>query len=488
MIELVKLLEKLEYTIVCGDASTSVENLVYDSRKVNQNDVFVCITGAVSDGHSYIDEVIEKGATVLIVEKDIEITENINKVTVIKVSDTRYALAYMSAAFFGYPANELFTIGVTGTKGKTTTTFMVYDILNACNIKTGLIGTIETIIGEERFPSPNTTPESYKVQEYFRKMVDCGCKCVVMEVSSQALMLHRTAGIIFDIGVFTNLEPDHIGPNEHSSLEDYISCKGLLFKQCKVGIVNADSDYLEEVLKKHTCEIQTYGINNGADFNASHIKYENKGGMISTAYDVTGTKALHVELSLPGKFSVYNSLCAVAITSHLDVDDDILERALLNAKVAGRVEPVKVSDDFVVMIDYAHNAMSLKSLLETLREYNPKRIISLFGCGGNRSKLRRFEMGEVSGKLADFTIITSDNPRFEEPKDIMADIETGIKKTDGRYIMIENRGEAIKYAIENGQPGDMIILAGKGHEDYQEIKGVKYHMTDRELVLKAIER
>lgn len=486
--KLKKLLEKLEYSVLNGSDEIDVNNLIYDSRKVAEGDVFVCITGAVSDGHAYIPDVVQKGAKAIIVENDVEITEAYQSITFIKTKDTRLALAYMSAAFFDYPAEKIKTVGITGTKGKTTTTFMIRDILEKCNIKTGLIGTIETIIGDKRIPSANTTPESYKVQEYFSEMVKCGCKCVVMEVSSQALMLHRTAGINFDIGVFTNLEPDHIGPNEHESFEDYMACKGLLFKQCKIGIANVDNEHMEEVFKTHTCEVETFGIKNSADLKAENIEYRHEGGHITTAYDISGKYNMKVRLTLPGEFSVYNSLCAVAVAEHFDVSDELLKAALLDAKVAGRVEPVKASEDFIVMIDYAHNAMSLKSLLGTLREYNPGRIVSLFGCGGNRSKLRRFEMGEVSGNMADFTIITSDNPRFEEPEDIMNDIETGIKKTSGEYIKIADRGEAVKYAIENGKPGDIIVLAGKGHEDYQEIKGVKYHQTDRELVENAVKQ
>lgn len=484
--KLKKLLEKLDYTVINGSDETEVKNLVYDSRKAGQDDVFVCITGAVADGHGYIPDVVKKGVKAVIVEKDIDIIQDYKDVTFIKTKDNRLALAYMSAAFFEYPAEKITTIGITGTKGKTTTTFMIRDILEKCNIKTGLIGTIETIIGDTHIPSANTTPESYKVQEYFSEMIKCGCECVVMEVSSQALMLHRTAGINFDIGVFTNLEPDHIGPNEHASFEEYMECKGLLFKQCKIGIANIDNEHMEEVFKGHTCTLETYGIKKNADLKAENIEYRHEGGRITTGYDITGKRNMRVTLTLPGEFSVYNSLCAIAVAEHFNVDEDILKDALYEAKVAGRVEPVKASDDFIVMIDYAHNAMSLKSLLGTLREYNPGRIVSLFGCGGNRSKLRRFEMGEVSGNMADFTIITSDNPRFEEPEEIMNDIETGMKKTSGKYIKIADRKEAVKYAIENGKPGDIIVLAGKGHEDYQEIKGVKYHQTDRELVEQAV--
>ena len=480
-----QLLEKLNYELINGDVRIRVKELVFDSRNVQKDDVFVCIKGAVSDGHRYIKDVANKGAAAIIVQDDIEITKELKDITIVKIEDTRKALAYMSAAFFGYPANELYTVGITGTKGKTTTTYMVREILEASGIKTGLIGTIQTIIGDEIIPSKNTTPESYMVQKYFRQMVDKGINCVVMEVSSQALMLHRTAGIDFDLGVFTNLSPDHIGPNEHSSFENYAECKAILFKQCETGIFNCDSEHFEDMKKGHTCKLSTYGINNDADIKAENIEYHRKDGVIYTEFDVKGSELGHIVLKLPGEFSVYNALCAIAITEHFNLDKDKVLQALLDAKVPGRVEIVPVSEDFTVMIDYAHNAMSLKSILSTVKEYEPERIVTIFGCGGNRSRDRRFDMGEISGKMSDFTIVTSDNPRDEEPMDIMKDIETGINKTGGLYTLIEDRQEAVKYGILNAKKGDIIIVAGKGHEDYQEIKGVRYHMTDRELIENA---
>ena len=481
-----ELISELDYTLYNGDENVEITELVCDSRKIVKGCIFVCIKGTVFDGHTFIDEAIKQGAAAIITEDEVEITQNRKNTTFIAAADCRNTLALVSAAYFGHPSKRLFTIGITGTKGKTTTAFMVREILERCGYKTGLIGTIEIITGSRHIESANTTPESYDVQRYFKEMADNGCKCVVMEVSSQALMMKRCAGITFDIGVFTNLEPGHIGPNEHASFEDYMHCKGLLFKQCKIGIVNFDDEHTNKVLEGHTCSVETYGLNEGANLRAVNIQYVHEPGHISTEYDIEGEK-LHIKLSLPGKFSVYNSLCAVAVTRHLDVDEEKLKEALLTVAVKGRVEPVKVSDKFILMIDYAHNAMSLKSILETLREYNPKRLVSVFGCGGNRSKLRRYEMGEVSGKLADFTIITSDNPRFEEPLDIIADIRSSIEKTGGDFIEIPDRKEAIRYAIEHGREGDIIVLAGKGHEDYQEIKGVKYPMDERVLIKEVLE-
>ena len=474
-----QLLEGMKYECVQGDTDREISVLIYDSRKACDDAVFVCISGAVRDGHDFAEEVVAAGVKTLIVEKDVTAAPD---VTVIKVGDTRLALAELSAAYFGHPAREITTIGITGTKGKTTATYMVKSILEGAGFKTGLIGTIETIIGDEKIPSANTTPESYVVQETFRKMVDAGCKCVVMEVSSQGLMLHRVGGFVFDYGIFTNLEPDHIGPNEHKDMDDYIHCKSLLFKQCKHGIFNADDSHLDRILEGHTCEVETYGFAENADIRASDVKLFERKGVLGVSYKMSGLMDMDVEIDIPGKFSVYNSMTAVAICRHFGVPQDVILESLAKIKVKGRVEILDVSEKFTVMIDYAHNAMSLNSLLTTLKEYNPKRLVCLFGCGGNRSRDRRFEMGEISSKLADFTIVTSDNPRNEEPQAILDDIVTGVKKADGEYITIIDRAEAIRYAIENAKEGDVIVLAGKGHEDYQEIKGKKYHMDERELV------
>lgn len=481
MSELKELLAGLAYECIRGTEDIEVTEVVYDSRKVTPGSLFICIPGANVDGHDFAAQVAEAGARVLIVQKEVELPKQA-EVTVIRVADTRYAMAFISAAYFGHPADRLKVIGITGTKGKTTTTYLVKNILEEAGRKVGLIGTIEVIIGDTHIHANNTTPESYLVQQYFKQMADAGCDTVVMEVSSQGLMLHRTQGFIFDFGIFTNIEPDHIGPNEHKDFEDYLNCKGLLFRQCRVGIVNKDDGHWEKVTEGHTCRIETYGMETDADLKAENLQLTSGGGKLGVSFDVKGLMDFHAELSMPGRFSVYNALTAIAICRHFDVSVEAVEKALLRAKVKGRIELVKVSDDFTLMIDYAHNAMALQSLLSTLKEYRPHRLVSVFGCGGNRSKLRRYEMGEVSGRLADLTIITSDNPRFEEPQDIIEDIKIGIGRTDGNYIEICDRKEAIAYAIAHGEPGDIIVLAGKGHEDYQEIKGIKYPMDERELI------
>lgn len=478
-----KLMEHLDYTFLTGSMETEISTLVYDSRKVEKDSVFVCISGTVRDAHDFIPDVVEKGASVVIVEKDVEFLPG---VTYIKVDNSRKALAYMSAAYFDYPAKKLKTIGITGTKGKTTTTYMVKSILESAGMKTGLIGTIESIIGEKRTPAANTTPESYLLQQFFAEMVEAGMDAVVMEVSSQALMLHRVSGFEFDLGVFTNLEPDHIGTNEHKDFDDYMHCKSLLFQQCKKGIFNGDSEHLEGILKGHTCEVETFGYGKDNDYVAENVALKKDHGALGVSYHISGLTDFDVEVNVPGSFSVYNSLTAIAICHHFNVPVEKIKQALLDVRVKGRIEILPVTKRYTLMIDYAHNAMALESLLATLKEYEPGRLVCLFGCGGNRAKSRRYEMGEVSSRLADLTIITSDNPRNEEPMDIINDILIGVKKADGDYVTIPDRKEAIAYAMKNAKDGDIIVLAGKGHEDYQEICGVKHHMDERELVAEII--
>ncbi|SFR95566.1 UDP-N-acetylmuramoyl-L-alanyl-D-glutamate--2,6-diaminopimelate ligase [Anaeromicropila populeti] len=478
------LVEQVTDKEVTGNLDIEIKELVFDSRKACKDGVFVCISGAVYDGHQFIKDVVKQGITAIVIEKETEVPDGI---TVIRVKNTRLALACMSAAFFGNPARELKTIGITGTKGKTTTTYMIKSILENAGVSTGLIGTIETIIGEKKIPAVNTTPESYTIQKTFRDMVEAGCKCVVMEVSSQGLMLHRVGGFEFDYGIFTNLEPDHIGPNEHKDMDDYIQCKSMLFKQCKVGILNIDDSHINQILQGHSCQVETFGMSEQADYRAENLHLWKEPGCLGVAYHITGKIELDVEIDIPGKFSVYNSLAAIAICRHFGVaNQDILE-ALKGVNVKGRVELIKVSDKYTLMIDYAHNAMSLESLLTTLKEYKPKRLVCLFGCGGNRSKLRRFEMGEVSSRLSDLTVVTSDNPRDEDPMEIIEDILTGVKKEKGAYVTISDRKEAIKYCMDHAEEGDVIVLAGKGHEDYQEIKGKKYKMDERDFIQEILE-
>ncbi|MGN0496815.1 MAG: UDP-N-acetylmuramoyl-L-alanyl-D-glutamate--2,6-diaminopimelate ligase [Lachnospiraceae bacterium] len=480
-----ELVKNMEYELVQGSLNTEVLDVQNDSRRIFKGSLFFCITGAVSDGHTYIEEVVKKGASVLVVEKDVDIADK--NVTIVKVKSTRYAMGIMSSAFYDYPSDKLTVIGITGTKGKTTTTYMIKSMLEKAGHRCGLIGTIEIIVGDNVTPANNTTPESIVLQKTLSDMVDGGMDTVVMEVSSQGLMLDRVAGVSFDYGIFTNLSEDHIGPNEHKTFDEYLGWKAKLFTMCKTGIFNQDDEYCERILEGHTCEVVTYGMESLCDYQAKNLSLFKKDGCLGITYDLTGKYNEKVEVSLPGEFSVHNSLASIALAKEMDVPMETILEILTDIHVKGRVELIPISDAFTILIDYAHNAMSLESILTTLRAYNPNRLVSLFGCGGNRSKVRRYEMGEVSGNMADLTIITSDNPRDEEPQAIIDDIKIGMAKTNGEYVEIIDRKEAIRYAIMNAKEGDVIVLAGKGHEDYQEIKGKKYHMDERDLIREILE-
>ena len=478
------LLEGLTYEVVQGNTEVEVRGIKNDSRRVQPGDLFFCISGAVSDGHKYAQDVAAKGASVIVCEKDVQVPET---VTVVRVESSRYAMGKISSAFYGKPSDQMTVIGLTGTKGKTTTTYMIREMLERAGIKTGLVGTIEILDGANKIPAENTTPESMVLHKYMKDMVDNGCKAVVMEVSSQGLMLDRVAGVDFDYGIFTNLSKDHIGPNEHASFEEYRDWKAKLFTLCKTGIFNVDDKNAGYMMEHADCEKITYGMREHADYCANDVKLYCENGVLGIQYALSGSLSGQMVVDLPGEFSVHNSLAAIAVADLMHVPVADIQTILKQIKVRGRVEMIPISDAFTLMIDYAHNAMALESLLTALRAYNPKRLVTLFGCGGNRSKDRRFEMGEVSGNMADFTIITSDNPRDEEPAAIMEDIVTGMKKTTGSYVAIEDRKEAIRYAILHAQPGDVIVLAGKGHEDYQEIHGVKHHMDERDLIRGILE-
>ena len=481
-------LENTSYTIVKGDLHVQINDVVYDSRKANKDNAFVCIIGAVTDGHKYIESTLQQGCKVIVIERDLEelpVLDAYRDITVIKTESTKKALAAMAAAIYDYPDKKLTTIAITGTKGKTTTSFMIRDILEQHGKKVGVIGTTGIYMGEKFIENPNTTPQSYEIHKYFSMMLEEGCDTCVMEVSSQALKLDRTYQIMFDYGIFTNLAPDHIGENEHADYDEYVYCKSLLFKQCVHGVFNIDDEETSKMVKNAVCDIHTFGFNSIADLYADHIDYIVRPGFIGIGIDLHGTIEEHIEVSIPGKFSAYNAMAAIMTAELIGVEIRDIKAALSNTFVKGRVETVKISDQFTLLIDYVHNAMSMESLLSTIRKYHPKRIVSLFGCGGNRSKLRRYEMGETSGRLADLSVITADNSRFENVMDIIEDIKVGMKKTDGEYVVIPDRKEAIRYCIENAKAGDIVLLLGKGHEDYQEIEGVK-HPFDERVIIKEI--
>lgn len=483
--KLEELLAQVEdYRIIKGCTDIEISDIIYDSRRVKQDCLFLCVVGSRMDSHDFIAEAVDKGAAAVVVEKDIEVSAD---VTVIRVENSKKALSYMSAVYFGYPARELTTIAITGTKGKTTTAYMVKALLEASGKVTGIIGTIGAFYKDIRIETHNTTPESYEIQKIFREMLDAGVTHVVMEVSSQAYLTNRVAGLKFDYGVFTNLSPDHIGEGEHKDFAEYLYCKSLLFQNCKIGIFNKDDKHTEEILKNHTCEVRTFSAEGEADLTGSNIICYREPGFIGIKFEVGGAYQMAVEVGCMGRFNAWNALAAMSVAALLGVKADTVKEVMYHMAVRGRVEPVHISDKFHLIIDYAHNAVSAESLLATMREYQPKRLITVFGAGGNRSKLRRYDMGEISGKYADLSVLTADNPRFEKVEDIIDDIELGIKKTDGKYIKISNRKDAIRYVIEHAQEGDLIALFGKGHEDYQEIEGVRYPFDERDVIADIVQ-
>ena len=490
--KLSKICKDIDYRPIKGSPDTEVTDIIYDSRKVAPGTMFVCMVGAVTDGHKYIPDAVAKGVSVLVIQNEDSYREfskgvDMDGVTVIQVDSTRLALAYMSAAFFDYPARKLTTVGLTGTKGKTTTTFIIQDVLTHAGVKAGLIGTIATVIGNESTPAKNTTPESYEIHKAMAQMVDAGCKFAIMEVSSQGLKLDRTAGIFFDYGVFTNLSPDHIGPAEHPDFDDYLRCKKMLFKQCRTGIFNIDDEHAGDMMEGCTCDIITMSMKQEADITASDAEFIKDAGKLGMKFKAHGMMEREVKTHIPGRFSVYNAMTTIAVCKLLGIDEDSIAEGLVDAQVKGRVELVPVSEEFYVIIDYAHNALSTRSVLRTLREYEPNRLVAVFGCGGNRSKVRRYNIGEAAGKLADLCILTTDNPRFESVKAINEDIKIGLDKVGADYIEIDDRKEAIAYAITTAEPGDMIIMLGKGHETYIEIEGVKHHFSEHEVIWEIVD-
>lgn len=478
-------LEDLDYKLQQGDLDADVEEVIYDSRRAVPGAVFVCMKGTKVDSHDFIPQILEHGVKVLVVEKEVEAPK---QVTVLRVKDGREALAKLSAARFGYPARKMTMFGVTGTKGKTTSTHMIKAILEAGGQKTGMIGTNGVYLGSEHYPTRNTTPESYDLHRYFAQMVEAGCNCCVMEVSSQALKMHRVDGIFFDYAVFTNISPDHIGPDEHENFEEYLYYKKQIFHQCREALVNCDDEHFSEIIKDIPCRLYRFGMKEKADYEAGAVSYVSEPDFVGLEFDIRGRSEISMRVGIPGEFNVYNALAAAAVCALAGVPEEKIGHALEHIRIDGRMEIVYTSPKFCVIVDYAHNAVSMESLLLTLREYHPKRLVCVFGCGGNRSKDRRYSMGKSAGELADFSILTADNSRFEKVEDIIADIRSSIEKTGGSFIEIPDRREAIEYSMLHAQQGDMIAVIGKGHEDYQEIEGVRHPFLDRAVVADTVKK
>ncbi len=477
------ILKGLKNTKVRGDENLEIYNIESDSRKVTPGTLFIAVQGFDVDGHDYVEQAIQNGATAVMVDmkadlKKIKMPQNI---TAIISDDTRYSLAICSCNFYGHPSRKFKLIGVTGTKGKTTTTFMIKSILEKAGKKVGLIGTIENFAGDVSLGlAQRTTPESIELQRMFYKMAQMQMEYVVIEVSSQALKLNRVAGCDFDLAVFTNLYEDHISPKEHPTMEDYFESKKKLFTMCKTAFINIDDFKGIKIINTvKGPKYKTYAIDNQADYLAKDITITNQSVDYITKL---GNKNERINVDIPGRFSVYNSLAAIGVCDYLGIKVDSIKEALQEVKVPGRSEMVPNKADLAVMIDYAHTAESLENILQAVKSYTKGEVISVFGCGGDRDKSKRPVMGEVSGRVADYTIVTTDNPRTEDPEQIVKEIEEGVKKTKGNYEVIVDRTEAIKAALKRATNKDIIVLAGKGHEPYQEINGVKYPFDERIIV------
>ena len=479
--KLAELLLGIEYTAT-GDLSGEITDVVYDTRKEMKADtVFVCIAGFSFDGHEYATEAYARGVRIFAAEKPLELPED---AVVLYTASTRKFLALASANLFGRPAEKLFTVAVTGTKGKTSTSFILKSMLDAAGIPAGVIGSTGVYYKDRYEETANTTPESYLLHKLYRQMLDAGCKAVIIEAASQGFKLDRTYGIRFDVGIFSNISPDHIGKNEHADFAEYMACKKQIFDQCKVCYVNEDDEHYEEIVAGAACPVKTYSLEKDAFFTARDAKFELQDHRMKTTFTAKcGEMAFCVDLGIPGAFSLYNALGAIAVAYDLGVSVEAMQKGLRDVRVRGRMEIVPGNAPYTVMIDAAHEEFSCRSLLATVKKYAPKRIIAVFGCGGNRSRLRRYGMGAAMGEHADHSIITSDNSRLERTEDIIDDILVGMKPTGGSYEIIIDRKEAIEKALRMATEGDCILLIGKGHETYEDIGGVKRPFDEKQIVM-----
>lgn len=472
-----KLSEIMKGIDVIGSYSdTEVLDVTQDSRLVKEGCLFVCVKGNTFDGHSVAQEMINKGAAAVVSERDLGIEKQV------MVADTRAVFSSICANFFGNPAEKLKLIGLTGTNGKTTTTFLIKQILENTGKKVGLIGTVQNMIGQEIFPAKYTTPDPYELQSLFKAMVTAGCEYCVMEVSSQALAQGRVNGLHFCIGAFTNLTQDHL--DYHKTWENYFNAKRILFENCDIAITNADDENGFKIVENLPCKISSYAVNtNNADYCAKNVRFKSNGVEYELVSDFIG----RVTCPIPGRFSVYNSLCAAAVALNLGIDyKDVISAISKSNGVKGRIEVVPTNTDYTVIIDYAHSPDGLENIISSLREIAENRVVTVFGCGGDRDKTKRPKMGKIAAELSDFCVVTSDNPRSENPSAIINDILEGMKDVSTPYKVVENRKEAIRWAMEHAQPGDIILLAGKGHETYQILPTGTIHFDEREVIAEIL--
>ena len=448
---------------------TEVTGISYNSKLTKPGDVFVAVTGFKTDGHKYINNAVSNGAVLVVCEKR---PDNIS-VPCEVVENSRIALSEITKNFYGDPTSKLKLIGVTGTNGKTTVTYLVKHVLECAGEKVGLIGTNKNMIGQKDYHTERTTPECLEMMELFSEMVKEGCTYAVMEVSSHSLDLHRVSGCHFLVGAFTNLTQDHL--DFHGTMENYFNAKRKLFDMCRLGVVNSDDEYGKRIPKSCKSDVLTYGINDG-DIRAEDIVYHSYG----IEFSLGGEK---YTLKIPGRFSVYNALCAIGILKQCGISDEVIRKGISTAHgVKGRAEVVDCKGDYTLIIDYAHTPDGLLNILNSVREFAKGRVVAVFGCGGDRDKTKRPKMGKIAGRVADFCIITSDNPRSEDPGAIIRDILDGMGDAMADYVVIENRRDAIEYAIKHAKKDDVIVLAGKGHEDYQILKDKTIHFDEREVI------
>lgn len=474
------LIENLTDKVIIGDTNIDINKIEYNSQKIESNDVFVAIKGYKEDGNDYIKEAVEKGAVCIVTEDELNANELPN-ITIVRVQNSRIALSLIASKYYDFPARKLKLIGITGTKGKTTTAYMIRDILNASGKKTGMIGTIYNTYGNVCIEASRTSPESLDLQKLLKDMVDAQMEYVVMEVSSHSLVLDRVYGLHFAIGIFTNLSQEHL--DFHGTMDNYLLAKSKLFEMCDFALVNGDDIHTPRLKKMIKCKTATFGLDNAVNITASDVRINNN----NVEFKMYVNKMLEtIVINIPGRFTVYNALAAIGTCSLLGAQMDAILLALSNIKVPGRSEIIDVPKTFTVMVDYAHNPSSLEAILSSIKKYVKGRIICVFGCGGNRDKEKRPMMGEISGRLADFTVITTDNPRNEDPSIIMKEIEDGVKKTKGLYKIIENRKDAIAFAMRIAWKNDLVLIAGKGHETYQELKNGKRIDFDERKVVKDI--
>lgn len=459
----------------------NINGLAYNTKEIKKGDLFFCIQGFKTDGHLFAEKAVELGAAALVVSKDVEVNKNITKVF---VKDTREAMAVMASNFYGNPSDKINTIGITGTSGKTTSSFMINSILKEANKKTALLGTIYNIFDQDIEEAKRTTPESLDLQGMFKKMTDQSINSCVMEISSHSLELKRVYGVKFKVGVFTNLTQDHL--DFHKTMENYFHAKMKLFDNAEYAVINADDEYGQRAVKTLGNKIITYGINNKADFEAKNIRIDERGSYFDLLYK---DKVVPIEINLIGKFNIYNALCSIAACSAFGIPMDDIVNGLKKLKnVIGRSEKIISSSGFTILIDFAHTPNEIKNILKTAREYTKNKLVIVFGCGGDRDKAKRPIMGKIAGELSDFCVVTSDNPRSEQPEAIIDDILVGVKQTNAPYVVIPDRKSAIKYAIDNAKSGDVIVLAGKGHEKYQILNDKTIPFDEREIVEEILRR